>query len=70
MTSTRIEIAKEQGFVEELKNIGYSKKEIKQFQETITCPRCGRNFINLPLDGRWLAHLANCKGKQSKQKHK
>jgi hypothetical protein len=58
----QIEVAKEQGIVVELRNIGYSEKEIAQFQKKVACPRCGCNFVNLPYSGRWLAHLSNCDG--------
>jgi hypothetical protein len=66
MASKRIKLVNQEAFVEELSDIGYTEKEIKQFQETIRCPRCGCDFSNLPLDGRWFSHLANCKGKQPK----
>jgi len=40
-------MAKE-GVMVELRCLGYSEKEIKHFQETTTCPRCGCDFSNLP----------------------
>jgi hypothetical protein len=65
----QVEMAKE-GVMVELRCLGYSEKEIKHFQETTTCPRCGCDFSNLPFSGRWLAHLSNCEGKQTRQKPK
>ncbi len=64
-----MEIAK-QGVMVELRSLGYSEKEITQFKATTTCPRCGCDFSNLPFSGRWLAHLANCEGKQNGPKPK
>jgi hypothetical protein len=52
-----------QAVVVELKNLGYTAKEVDGFQKTTKCPRCGMDFAALPYSGRWLAHLANCKGK-------
>ena len=52
-----------QGILIELKDLGYSNQEMDKFQETTKCPRCGCDFTNLPVSGRWLAHLSNCKGK-------
>lgn len=54
----------------ELKNLGYSTKEVNGFQKTTKCPRCGTDFSNLPFSGRWLAHLANCKAKPKAKKVK
>ncbi len=69
MLTKQIEIAKA-GVIVELGSLGYSEKEIKSFQETTACPRCGCDFSNLPFSGRWLAHLSNCEGKQTGQKLK
>lgn len=65
--TTQLEMAKK-GVVVELSNLGYTEKEIASFQKATKCPRCGCDFSNLPFSGRWLAHLANCDGKQAKKK--
>jgi protein-arginine kinase activator protein McsA len=57
------QIAKET-IVVELKTLGYSEQEVNDFQKTLKCPRCGRDFSNIPYSGRWLAHLTNCDGNQ------
>ncbi len=57
-----------QTVVVELKNLGYTAKEVDGFQKTTKCPRCGMDFSALPFSGRWLAHLANCKGKSIAKK--
>jgi protein-arginine kinase activator protein McsA len=65
MINTQIETGKEAVIVE-LKNLGYTEKEMDNFQKTTKCPRCGCDFSSLPYSGRWLAHLSNCNGKHSK----
>ncbi len=64
-----MQIAK-QTIVVELENLGYTEKQVKEFQKTAKCPHCGMDFSNLPFSGRWIAHLANCDGKKSKSKKK
>ena len=64
---SQLQIARDT-IVVELKDLGFSEKEVKGFQKTLKCPRCGCDFSNLPYSGRWLAHLANCEGKTKKAK--
>jgi protein-arginine kinase activator protein McsA len=66
---SQMQLAKQTVAVE-LKNLGYSTKEVDGFQKTTKCPRCGMDFSNLPFSGRWLAHLANCKAKPKAKKVK
>lgn len=55
------EVAKEEWVSEKLRSLGYSEKEIKKFQETISCPRCGQGFLSFPFGWGWTSHLAHCK---------
>ena len=65
MMKTQLETGKEAVIVE-LKDLGYSEQELDTFQKTTKCPRCGCDFSNLPYSVRWLAHLSNCTGKNTK----
>jgi len=56
------DVAKESWVVEILKKLGYSDEEIKKFQETIACPRCGHGFLSFPYGWGWISHLENCEG--------
>jgi hypothetical protein len=58
-----MEMAK-QTVVVERKTLGYTAKEVEGVQKTTKCPRCSMNFGALPNSGRWLTHLAKCKGKK------
>ncbi len=62
---TQLETGKDAVIVE-LKNLGYTAKEMETFQKTTKCPRCGSDFSNIPYSGRWLAHLSNCNGQHKK----
>jgi hypothetical protein len=64
----QLQIARNTAVVE-LKDLGFSAKEVAGFQKTLKCPRCGTDFTNIPPSGRWLAHFTNCNGKTTKQKH-
>jgi len=57
------EIAKEKWIEDELKKLGYNDEEIKMFQETIRCPRCGQPFLSFPYGWGWMSHLSKCKRK-------
>lgn len=56
----------------ELKDLGYSDKEVKSFKKTLKCPSCGYEFFNLKnkKSKRWLLHLAHCRGAIKKTKGK
>ena len=61
-------VANQESVVVELKDLGMSENEIKQFQKTVTCPRCGCDMTKIPCGGRWFSHLANCDGKKPKKR--
>jgi len=61
------DVAKEEWLAQKLKKLGYSEKEIKQFQHTISCPRCESGFISFPDGWGWISHLAACERKKAKQ---
>ncbi len=63
---TELEIAKRTILIE-LKDLGFSDREIKVFQKTLKCPGCGYEFFKVPRGRRWLAHLAHCKGSARKK---
>jgi hypothetical protein len=49
--------------VMELRDLGFSEKEVKGFQKTLKCPKCGYDFFKSPTSGKWLSHLSHCKGR-------
>ncbi len=65
----QLEIAK-RTIIVELRDLGFSDKEVKGFQKNLKCPKCGYQFFKHLHSKKWLTHLAQCKSKKRKTKNR